>query len=480
VEVTSDAVFISYRRDVGWQLAQLLYQQLVGGPDPHDVFYDLESLAHAGSFDVRLLDQIRARPYFVLVLVPGTLERCADPGDWLRREIDHAVATRRTVVPVFGPEFDVADVRHHLPPAAADRILGSQGVRVYHEYFSEAMDALRSLLVPVSADVVPLTDEDLEHERRVRERMAMQDPVELADVLGERPPVEPWWRRTFGHMATRLALAVVLVGGVVAGGVGVRACGGDDPESRTTVVAAEELRSGDELRRGEALRSADGGQLLTMTDAGELQASASDGTVWWRQPTVREPGDRLEVQRDGNVVVYTAADEGVWATGTGASGGVVLTLASDGDRGVLRLRDGAGHVLWETAQGAPGERSMLRDEERLRRGQRLTSTDGRHVLELTSSGVLQASTGGRVWWREGTPDEPGEVLVMQHDGNLVLYGESRPVWDSETSSIDDGDAFVVLEDRDGAGRVVVADSSSAARYVRADVSSAGGSASTEP
>jgi hypothetical protein len=159
---------------------------------------------------------------------------------------------------------------------------------------------------------------------------------------------------------------------------------------------------------------------------------------------------------------------------------VVLTWASAGAGGAVRLHDDDGQLLWETAQGAPGQRSMLRAEDRLRRGQRLTSTDGRHVLELTSTGVLQASTAGRVWWREGTPDRPGEVLVMQDDGNLVLYGESDAVWDAGTSSIDDGDAFTLIEDRDGAGRVVVADSSSAARYVRADVSSAGASPSTEP
>jgi hypothetical protein len=481
VEVTSDAVFISYRRDVGWQLAQLLYQQLVAEPDPHDVFYDLESLAHAGSFDVRLLDQIRARPYFVLVLVPGTLERCIDPGDWLRREIDHAVATQRTVVPVFGPEFDVADVRTHLPAGAADRILGSQGVRVYHEYFSEAMSALRALLVPVRSDVVPLTEEDLEHEREVRRLVETQDPVDVDDVLGGgTPPAVPWWRRLVGHTATRAAIGLLVVSGVVAGGLGARSCGGDGTGGTTSVVASGELRSGDELRRGETVRSADGRQRLTMTTAGELQAVASDGTVWWRQPTVREPGERLEVQRDGNLVVYTDDDDGVWATGTSGRGAVVLTIASDGDRGAVRLHDDDGQLLWETAQGAPGQRSMLRAEDRLRRGQRLTSTDGRHVLELTSTGVLQASTAGRVWWREGTPDRPGEVLVMQDDGNLVLYGESDAVWDAGTSSIDDGDAFTLIEDRDGAGRVVVADSSSAARYVRADVSSAGASPSTEP
>ena len=55
-----------------------------------DAFYDIESIS-AGQFDLIIMNQIAARPYFMPLLTPGTLERCRQPGDWLSREINHAI-----------------------------------------------------------------------------------------------------------------------------------------------------------------------------------------------------------------------------------------------------------------------------------------------------------------------------------------------------------------------------------------------------
>ena len=84
----TNAVFISYRRDASWTLVEALYQRLVEAGI--DAFYDIESI-RAGEFEQIILNQIRARPYFMLVLTPGTLEQCVDKGDWLRREIETVV-----------------------------------------------------------------------------------------------------------------------------------------------------------------------------------------------------------------------------------------------------------------------------------------------------------------------------------------------------------------------------------------------------
>ena len=91
----SNAVFISYRRDVGGMIAMALHQHLT--EHGLDTFYDIESI-RAGQFDTIILSQIAARPYFLLVLTPGTLERCVEPTDWLRREIEQALKTQRVIV----------------------------------------------------------------------------------------------------------------------------------------------------------------------------------------------------------------------------------------------------------------------------------------------------------------------------------------------------------------------------------------------
>src|SRR5215468_3835581 len=66
---TSDAAFISYRRDTGQILATALFQGLAASGA--DVFLDSEGI-RSGVFDEAILTQIEVRPYFLLVLTPGT------------------------------------------------------------------------------------------------------------------------------------------------------------------------------------------------------------------------------------------------------------------------------------------------------------------------------------------------------------------------------------------------------------------------
>jgi hypothetical protein len=91
-------VFLSYRRDVSWALAHLVRDDLVG--HGFDVFVDVEDLG-LGEFEPAILHQIETRAHFLLLLEPRSLTRIDVSGDWLRREIAHALATGRNVVPVL-------------------------------------------------------------------------------------------------------------------------------------------------------------------------------------------------------------------------------------------------------------------------------------------------------------------------------------------------------------------------------------------
>lgn len=73
----------------------------------------------SGDFERVILESIRARAHFIVLLTPSALERCTDPGDWLRREIEAALATRRNIVPVMLEGFDFGT------PAIAGQITGS-------------------------------------------------------------------------------------------------------------------------------------------------------------------------------------------------------------------------------------------------------------------------------------------------------------------------------------------------------------------
>src|ERR1035437_1116378 len=95
-------VFISYRRtNFPWALA--IFQDLT--QNGYDVFFDFTGLA-AGDFESVILENIRARAHFLVLLPPSAVDRCGDPADWLRREIEAALDSQRNIVPLMLEGFD--------------------------------------------------------------------------------------------------------------------------------------------------------------------------------------------------------------------------------------------------------------------------------------------------------------------------------------------------------------------------------------
>ena len=110
-------VFISYRRaSFPWALAVLQHLTHHG----FDVFFDVVGIA-SGDFEQVILENVRSRAHFLVLLTPSTLQRCAEPGDWLRREIEGAMACRRNIVPVMleGFDFGAPGIRSQLTGALA-------------------------------------------------------------------------------------------------------------------------------------------------------------------------------------------------------------------------------------------------------------------------------------------------------------------------------------------------------------------------
>lgn len=91
-------VFISYRRKTGVNDARLLQQALRSRG--YRVFFDYDSLRD-GKFDERILSAIDEASVFVLMLTEGSLDNCANEGDWVRIEVAHALASGKKIVPVL-------------------------------------------------------------------------------------------------------------------------------------------------------------------------------------------------------------------------------------------------------------------------------------------------------------------------------------------------------------------------------------------
>lgn len=145
-------VFISYRRtNVPWALA--IFQNLT--QHGYDVFFDYSGIA-SGDFETVILENIRARAHFLVILTPSALERCGEPGDWLRREIETALESRRNIVPLMLEGFDFGT------PTIASQLTGTlsplkhyNALNVPADYFLAAMERLRDRFLNIALDSVP-------------------------------------------------------------------------------------------------------------------------------------------------------------------------------------------------------------------------------------------------------------------------------------------------------------------------------------
>lgn len=138
---TGKMVFISYRRESGSSLARIVQTELERRGFP--CFLDVDDLG-AEHFDERLLHEIELAPNTVVVLAPGSLDRCRNPDDWLRREIVHAFKTNRNVIPFLADGF-------HFPaekdlPEGLEDLNRLNGVVYSHQYFTATFDKLQGFL----------------------------------------------------------------------------------------------------------------------------------------------------------------------------------------------------------------------------------------------------------------------------------------------------------------------------------------------
>jgi hypothetical protein len=144
------AAFIAYRHKPDKWLARLLYHAL--SASGYDIFLNTDD---TGKFEEMSLRQIAARPHFILLLEPRSLERCADPTDWLRREIEQALATRRNIIPVTVGPFSFSEEKRYLTGTIA-QIMSYPPLTLDYILFDEAVEQLRHILArPFRAALTP-------------------------------------------------------------------------------------------------------------------------------------------------------------------------------------------------------------------------------------------------------------------------------------------------------------------------------------
>lgn len=177
----SKSVFISYRRSHVYT-ALAVYKNL--REHGYDVFFDYESI-DSGAFDRIILNQIAARAHFIVILTPGALVRCAEPGDWLRHEIEYAIDQKRNIIPLFFENFEFAHEQEHLTGKLA--LLPRYNAFDIPKsviYFDVAMQNLRDRFLnqPLQGILHPVSAADASI---IREKIAMTDKLIDPRVIEE-------------------------------------------------------------------------------------------------------------------------------------------------------------------------------------------------------------------------------------------------------------------------------------------------------
>lgn len=208
-------------------------------------------------------------------------------------------------------------------------------------------------------------------------------------------------------------------------------------------ATGDRMTSGERLSAGQSVSSANA--VLTMQSDGNLvlyPRVGGDrlGPATWSSQTSGNPGAYAVLQADGNLVVYQAGRGdpagSLWAAGTWGSPGAYAVVQDDGNLVVYRQgRTDPGGSLWSTGSNRVGR--TLTAGQRLMPGQWNDARLTRLIMQSDGNLVLYRKRDGAALWSSGSRGNPGAYAVMQADGNLVVYlpGRSDPagaLWSSLT------------------------------------------------
>ena len=210
---------------------------------------------------------------------------------------------------------------------------------------------------------------------------------------------------------------------------------------------SDTLTAGAALAPGQSLHSPSFQYRLDVQADGNV-VEYGNGRALWSTRTYPSSGVHLDLQPDGNLVLYSADGRPLWSSGTYGSGaGNRLVVQDDGN---VVLYSGT-RAVWNN--GSPGSDTLTAGAG-LTPGQSLHSPGYRYRLDLQPDGNLVEYDNGRPVWSSGTYVNFGTHLDLQRDGNLVLYAaDQRPLWHTSTWGSGSGNRLVVQDD----GNVVLYD-----------------------
>lgn len=205
-------------------------------------------------------------------------------------------------------------------------------------------------------------------------------------------------------------------------------------------IGSDHLSGGGILYPNRYILSSDDRFLLILQGDGNLVEYGPGYQVVWSSGTGGQSVAYATLQAsDGNFVLYSPSGSVVWSTGTGGQGATKAVIQSDG---AFALVNSSGTQVWSNGHGGQLSGLTAVGSNQLAAGSNLTanhylqSSDGRYSLVMQSDGnlVLYGPAYQVLWATYTSGTSASYATLQQSDGNFVLYdGNGNAVWNWGTS-----------------------------------------------
>lgn len=178
--------------------------------------------------------------------------------------------------------------------------------------------------------------------------------------------------------------------------------------------------------------------VLIMQSDGNLVEYGPGYNAVWNTGTYGHPGAYFAYQPDGNLVVYDASGHPIWNAGvSGTPGRFIL----QGDGNIVEYNT-SNQAIWSTgthsyvSSGRNFGSNHMNPGDTMYSGSYVQSADGLHQLVLQGDGNLVLyGPAYHVLWNIGTQGHSGTYLNLQYGGNLILYEPGNiPLWTDNVSA----------------------------------------------
>jgi len=149
------------------------------------------------------------------------------------------------------------------------------------------------------------------------------------------------------------------------------------------------------------------------------------------------------MQTDGNFVVYGSTGSAIFSTGTAGTNGVIVRVQDDGNFVVYKEIWQAGtYATPATGPFTPQTckiATLLHAPQFMFGGQCIVSPSGQYMFYVDPSGltfIYDIAHAVGTWSAPGTAGNAGDYVLLQTDGNLVVYNSAGTgaLWNSVTSN----------------------------------------------